>query len=94
MKVHDAERPEQNVRAVGQMYDCRRAAKFILGARYGETIDQWRLIISKQMRQSGDSVLQAALHLGEKSSPSADGTVLMFIMAAAVEMIEEPASSV
>lgn len=81
MNLHDL-----NVTA--KLYECRDAAKFILGSTYDETLYPWRHVISDYMQLTHASILQAAVYFGSRTKPD-EGPVVMLIMAAAVEMIED-----
>ena len=80
---------EQQIKIAARLYECRDAARFLLGARYATALTPWRALISDQMARAQMSVSQAVLYLGERT-PVGDGAALLLMMAAAVEMIEEP----
>ena len=80
-------RSEQNIRLASDLYEARRAARFLLRESYAETLKPYRDLIGRVMTEKKLSVLQAALDVG-KRIPPADGIPLMCVMAAAVEMIE------
>jgi hypothetical protein len=82
-------RAEQNVKVASDLYDARRAARFLLGASYVETLRPYRDFIGRVMAAEGLTVLRAALKIG-LSIPPSDAIPLMCVMAAAVEMIESP----
>ena len=82
-------RAEQNVKIASDLYEARRAARFLLGASYAETLKPYRDFIGRVMADKGLPVLGAALDIGTHIPPS-DPIPLMCVMAAAVEMIEEP----
>jgi hypothetical protein len=82
-------RAEQDINTAAKLYEARRAAKFILGARYAETLRPYRDFIGHVMASEGLPVLRAALKIG-LSIPPTDAIPLMCVMAAAVEMMEEP----
>lgn len=82
-------RAEQNIKIASDLYEARRAARFLLSASYAETLKPYRDFIERVMASEGLSVLQAALKIGQ-SIPASDGIPLMCVMAAAVEMIESP----
>jgi len=85
-------RAEQNVKIASDMYEARRAAKFLLGASYTETLRPYRDFIGRVMTDEGLPMLRAALKVG-RSIPESDAIPLMCVMAAAVEMIESPQSA-
>jgi hypothetical protein len=85
-------RAEQDVRTTSDLYEARRAAKFLLGTRYAETLQPYREFIGRVMAAEDLPVLRAALKIG-LSIPPSDAIPLMCVMAAAVEMIEEPEQS-
>lgn len=80
-------RAEQNIEVTSNLYEARRAARFLLGASYAETLKPYRDFIARVMADEGLPVLRAALKIG-KSIPASDPIPLMCVMAAAVEMIE------
>lgn len=80
---------EQNIKMASDLYEARRAARFLLGASYAETLKPYRDFIGRVMADKGLSVLRAALDVGT-CIPPADPIPLMCVLAAAVEMIEEP----
>lgn len=81
-------RAEQDVRIASNLYEARRAAKFLLGAGYADTLKPYRDFIARVMTDEGLPVLRAALKIGQ-TIPPADGIPLMCVMAAAVEIIED-----
>lgn len=85
-------RAEQDVKMAGRLYECRDAARLILGSRYAETIAPWKVVIGAHMHAGTLSVLQAVIRIGHTLRGD-DATVLMLVMAAAVEMMEHPASA-
>jgi hypothetical protein len=84
-------RAEQNVRTAADLYEARRAARFLLRDSYESALQPYRRVIGLVMRDKKLSVLSAALYVGQQIPPS-DPIPLMCVMAAAVEMIESPAS--
>jgi len=82
-------RAEQNINVASDLYEARRAARFLLAAKYTETLKPYRDLIGRVMVAENLPVLRAALKIGE-SIPASDAVPLMCVMAAAVEMIEEP----
>ncbi len=86
-------RAEQNVDMMARLYDCRSAARGILGGSYKKTLEPWRGLIGRVMAAKELSTLQAAIDIGKHIDPS-DGMSLMLAMAAAVEMIESPGEAV
>jgi hypothetical protein len=79
---------EQFVKTTADLYEARRAAKFLLGASYAETLKPYRDFIARVMKNEELPVLRAALKIGQSIPPS-DAIPLMCVMAAAVEMVEE-----
>lgn len=86
-----ASRAEQNVEMADRMYDCRRAARGILGKNYAERLEPWRELIARVMTVKGKTTLSAAIAIGQ-SIDASDGIALMLLFAAAVEMVEEAGS--
>lgn len=80
---------EQNIKVASDLYEARRAARFLLGDGYAEALKPYREFIGRVMKSEGLPVLLAALKIG-KSIPPADAIPLMCVMAAAVEMLESP----
>lgn len=80
-------RAEDNINVAADLYEARRAARFLLGAKYTETLEPYREFIARVMVAENLPVLRAALKIGQ-SIPASDGVPLMCVMAAAVEMIE------
>lgn len=83
-------RAEQNIDMMNWLYDCRRAARGILGDSYAATLTPWREFIRRVMQAKGLSTLPAALDIGKHVEPH-DGLSLMLVFAAGVELIESPA---
>jgi hypothetical protein len=81
-------RAEQNVKTASDLYEARRAARFLLRDSYAKSLQPFREFIGKVMKAEGLSVLQAALKVGQSIPPS-DPIPLMCLMAAAVDMCEE-----
>lgn len=72
-----------------RMYECRRAARSILGDKFDATIAPWKAVIADHMQRERRSVLQALIDLGARiHEDDVDGVLLMLLTAAAVEMIE------
>jgi hypothetical protein len=84
-------RAEQNIKTTADLYEARRAARFLLGGSYAETLRPYRDFIGRVMADEGLPVLRAALKIGQCIPPS-DAIPLMCVLAAAVEMIESPAT--
>jgi len=82
-------RAEQKVQVAADLYEARRAARFLLRDSYEATLRPYRELIARVMADRQVPVLSAALMLGQEIPP-ADGIPLMCVMAAAVEMIESP----
>lgn len=82
-------RAERDVQMASYLYEARRAAKFLLGDKYAETLRPYREFIGRVMAAEDLPVLRAALKIGQ-SIPPADGIPLMCVLAAAVEMLEQP----
>lgn len=70
------DRAEQNVMVASDLYEARRAARFLLRDRYAETLQPYRDFIARVMADEGLPVLRAALKIGQ-SIPPADGVPLM-----------------
>src|SRR5687768_15079938 len=85
-------RAEQNVKMASDLYEARRAAKFLLGASYAATLKPYREFIGRVMTTEGLPVLRAVLKIGA-TIPTSDPIPLMFLLAAGVEMIEDPPSA-
>jgi hypothetical protein len=83
---------EQQVEMTGRLYDCRRAARWILGASYVDTLKPWRDLIARVMMAKRLSTLQAVIDIGGHIEPH-DGMTLMLAFTAAVEMIESGESA-
>ncbi len=82
-------RAEQDADMTARLYDCRSAARGILGASYVDTLKPWRDLVARVMAAKRMTVLQAAIDIGKHIEPS-DGLSLMLAFAASVEMIESP----
>lgn len=82
-------RHDEDIEMTARLYECRTAARSILGAGFDSTLEPWRAVIAARMQAQHCSVLQAVIDLG---APLVDGLALMLLMAAAVELIEQPAS--
>lgn len=83
------DRAERDVKMAARLYECRDAARFILGDKYPATMTLWRDAIVAQMARGQLSVLQATLALCREMTGETE-VVTMLIMAAAVELIESP----
>lgn len=80
---------EQNVQIADRLYECRRAARSLLGANYTATLQPWRDLIDLAKVAKGLTTLQAAIDLSGHLDPAVDeGMALMLIFAAAVETLE------
>jgi hypothetical protein len=82
---------ERDAEMTARLYDCRSAARGILGDSYVETLKPWRAVVEKVMAAKGKTVLSAVIDIGLHIDPS-DGIALMLVMAAGVEMLESPGS--
>lgn len=82
-------RAEQDIEMMNRLYDCRRAARGILGESYETTLKPWRDFVGRVMQAKSLTVLQAVIDIGLHLEPH-DGMSLMLVMAAGVEMIEQP----
>jgi hypothetical protein len=80
-------RAEQNLEMASNLYEARRAAKFLLGSSYAETLRPYREFVARVMSDEELPVLRAALKIG-RSIPASDPIPLMCVLAAAVEMME------
>jgi hypothetical protein len=76
---------EKDIQTMNRLFECRRAAKSILREKYDERMEEWRGAIREGVRRSGKVPLQVALAL----SGDSDGMVVLLLMAAAVDVIEE-----
>ena len=85
-------RAEQNVRTASDFYEARRAARFLLGVSYAETLKPYRDFIGRVMADERLPILRAVLKIGA-SIPASDPIPLMCLLAAGVEMMEEPPSA-
>lgn len=84
-----AMRAELNVKIASDLYEARRAARFLLRDSYNATLQPYRELIGRVMKDKELPVLRAALHLGQQI-PQSDPIPLMCVLAAAVEMMESP----
>lgn len=80
-------RHEQDVMTVARLYECRRAAMFILGDKFHVTIRPWRERIAADMKANQRTVFQSVIKMGH-AIPESDGVATMLLMAAAVELVE------
>lgn len=80
-------RAEQNVKIASDLYEARRAARFLLGAGYAEALKPYREFIGRVMADEGLPVLRAVLKIGA-TIPASDPIPLMCLLAAGVEMCE------
>lgn len=80
-------RHEQDTVTMHQMYECRKAARLILGDDYAASMVNWSAVIAAKMAEGQLSVLQAVIALGLHLDEH-DGIPLMVLISAAVEMIE------
>jgi hypothetical protein len=81
------QRHKADVKLAAWLYDCRSAARGLLGDSYAETLKPYRAFISRVMREKKLPVLRATLDIG-KHIAEGDPVPLMMLMAAAVEMME------
>lgn len=80
-------RHEQDVATCAKLYECRRAAMFILGDKFHVTIRPWREAIEAHMQAKQRTVFQSVIDMA-RLIPESDGAALMLLMAAAVDLIE------
>jgi hypothetical protein len=85
-------RAERDIEMTARLYDCRSAARGILGPSYVSTLRPWREFVGRVMEAKKLSTLQAVIDIGKHIDPC-DGTALMLVMAAGVEMIESAQSA-
>jgi len=77
---------EKKVDIAHRLYQCRKTAKNLLGDQYTERIAEYQAVIRNWMPHHDNDVLKATLFLAEKITDHVYGTI--FLMAAAVEMLE------
>lgn len=72
---------------MARLYECRKAAQFLLRDQYDERTREYRDLIGRVMKLEKLMPLQAVLRLSPHLPASAD-VPLMLLMAAAVDLIE------
>ncbi len=85
-------RAEQNIKMAADLYEARRAAKFLLGVGYMDALQPYRDFITRVMADEELPALRAMIKIG-KCIPPSDAIPMMCLMAAAVEIMEPSAGS-
>jgi hypothetical protein len=75
---------ERAVTITAQLYECRRAARSLLGTHYKRDMDLWAKAIRDGALQVGVSELAVATSIARKT----DGFGAIVVLAAYVEMTE------
>lgn len=77
---------EERVQLAARLYDARSAARTIYGATYATRMTEWIALLRRAMAETQQPPLSACLVLCEQAP--IDSTAPLFLMAAAVEIIE------
>lgn len=80
--------PERVIDIAARLYECRRAARQVLGDQYKENIQKWMGLLREYSSTHNVSSLNAARILATEATGHGPWTTI-YLMAAAVE-IEEP----
>lgn len=75
------------VQMAAKLYECRDAARALLGAHYKQDMDAWAAAIRADAKAANCSELKAAMKL----SNDGDGFKQLVVLAAFVEMTEPSA---
>ncbi len=75
------------VQMAAKLYECRDAAKTLMGEKYETEIAKFSSLIAAQAKRDGSSELSAATDLAAK----AGGFGAVYILAAYVELVEPSA---
>jgi hypothetical protein len=75
---------EQAIAITAKLYECRRAARSLLGAHYKRDMDLWATSIRDGAKLVGVSELAVAQAIARKT----DGFGALIVLAAYVEMME------
>lgn len=85
---------EETVGMADKLYGARRAAKMMLGDRYGEITHHYKEVIRTIMRDSPNKDLTPLLLATRMAAePHREASERLVILAAAVDLIEAPAST-
>lgn len=76
--------PEETVKMAARLYECRDAARSLLGTHYKRDMDLWAIAIRGEAQSKQCSELSAALGMAKE----ADGFGAIVIIAAVVELTE------
>jgi hypothetical protein len=77
---------EKRIDIAHRLYRCRKTAKNLLGEQYQAKMAEYKVLIREWMPRFNNEVLEAVLAMAECIKEHVFGTI--FLMAAAVEMIE------
>lgn len=77
---------ESRITLAADVYEARRAARWLLGETYHARMDEWKRLIQLVMEREGVQPLQAVLVLSKHTDEAMDH---LFLTAAAVEVIEQ-----
>jgi hypothetical protein len=75
---------EQTTKMAARLYECRDAARSLLGAHYAQDMALWAMAIRGTAQTDGCSELAAATKMAKET----DGFGAIVVMAAFVEMTE------
>ena len=80
---------EALITTASKLYKCRKAAKFLAGDEYPTRIKWYKEAIQTHMKQHNCDELHAAIDLAKAvEGVEWEGVATMWLMAAAVELIE------
>jgi len=76
---------EKNVAMAAKLYECRNAARNILGGRYTEKMREYGDAVRAVATEHGCGELEAGIRL---ANATGDGMAAILVLAATVEIIE------
>jgi hypothetical protein len=80
---------EMSVGIAQKMYDCRRAAKQLLGAEYKVKVDVYIAALKRRMDEFGLNECEAVLKITQDPEIANNEMAVIMLMAAAIEISEE-----
>lgn len=80
---------EMSIGIAQKMYNCRKVAKVLLGAKYEERIKFYMQHIKKIIQENGGNEIEAVLSITKDPIIRDNEQDVMLLMAAAIEINEE-----
>lgn len=85
--------PEKAVQLTASLYQARKVARSTLGDRYADKMREYGAAIDTVARLKKIERLAAAILMAKQSTADGNGLTSLFVMAAAVELIEPSAET-